>query len=438
MRIKFLIAGSALALGGLAEAMLWNHRAGPGWLVFTVTSLLLALELRRRLERSMGAWVWILWGSALAFSLALVTYDAEVVHQAGPWLAGLTVSLAAYWTLAGPAPMDAFGYPGWLLRWADFPSMARESGATVRDCGGQRPAWGKILQGMVLAAPLMLVFGCLFLAADPHFGQQLDRLGSHFGPFSRALMFALVLAGCWHHYARRAGAPEPPGTPWQADPIVLGVALVCLNLLFASFLLSQAGYLFRATLHPDFSVAEYARRGFFELVTATLLVLALVLVTYALLHRRARAGGALGLLALLILQTFGLAGSAVHRMGLYIDSFGLTLLRTYVEMALLGICMTLLLVLIALIQRPTLPWLTARMLLLGLVMLAGAGLVDVERMIAEVNTSRAQTVDMDYLGTLSADALPALEGPPADRIRSRLRPLDWRTLNLSRLRQELE
>jgi hypothetical protein len=80
------------------------------------------------------------------------------------------------------------------------------------------------------------------------------------------------------------------------------------------------------------------------------------------------------------------------------------------------------------------------MLLLGLVMLAAAALVDVERVVAEVNVARARAgaaIDQNYLGTLSADALPALTGEPAAKIRARLEPLDWRTFNLSRLQAGL-
>lgn len=440
MRIKMLLAAGALALGVLAETLLWNHRAGPGWLFFTLLTLLIALELRRLLERRAGAWVWLLWGAAGAFSLSLFLYDGTVVHALAPWLAAITLSLACYWSLAGPAPLEALGYADWMGRWADPVSIAVASGGGVRDLAGTRPAWGKLLQGLALSLPLLFLFGFLFLQADPNYSRQVVALTENLGPLTRIALFSLLLLGVLRHDMVRAGAGEVPATPWQGDPTVLGVPLACLNLLFASFLVTQAGYLFRATPHPDFSVAEYARRGFFELVTATLMVLALVLVTYALLHRRERAGGSLGLLALLIVQTFGLAGSAVHRMTLYIQSYGLTLTRTYVEMALLGICLTLLLVLAALVRRPALPWLTSRMFLLGLLMLAGAALTDVERLVAEVNVARARagaTIDLNYLGSLSADVLPAVDGATAEQVRAHLTPLDFRELNLSRLRASL-
>jgi hypothetical protein len=344
--------------------------------------------------------------------------------------------------------MEAFGYAGWVPRWLNVFGSVSQSCAGMGELPVKRLAWAKLGQGILLAVPFLFVFGCLFLAADANYARQLEHwlgeVGLQLGPVLRTLLFSVLLLGVLRYYTERASAGELPRLPWQADPTVVGVALGCLNLLFASFLLSQAAYLFgQAHLtEPNFTLAEYARRGFFELTAATLLVLGLVLACYATLHRQQRAGRALALLALLIVQTFGLAGSAVHRMGLYIQGYGLTLTRSYVELTLLGICLTLLLTLAALTFRPELPWLTSRLLLLGLVMLALVSLVDVERLVAEVNVARARAgapVDLAYLGTLSADALPALQGLPAEaQIRARLEPLGWQSFNFSRLQAQIQ
>ncbi|MEW6283948.1 MAG: DUF4153 domain-containing protein, partial [Candidatus Eremiobacterota bacterium] len=165
---------------------------------------------------------------------------------------------------------------------------------------------------------------------------------------------------------------------------------------------------------------------------------------------RGGAGGPVALLAALFLQTFGLAFSAVHRMSLYIDAYGLTLTRTYVVMALAGICLSLLLVLVCLLRRPDLPWLTARIALLGLTMMALAAVLDVERLVAEVNVTRSAHLDVGYLGGLSADVLPVLDRlktHPDPKVRNdaneaRLRVLctvgqpAWQSWNLSRARAE--
>jgi len=70
--------------------------------------------------------------------------------------------------------------------------------------------------------------------------------------------------------------------------IETGILLGMLNLLFFGFIVSQLGYFFGgSTLLANtqgLSAATYARSGFFELVTVSLLVLPLLLTIHWLLN----------------------------------------------------------------------------------------------------------------------------------------------------------
>ena len=73
------------------------------------------------------------------------------------------------------------------------------------------------------------------------------------------------------------------------------------------------------------TVAEYARRGFFELVCVALLVIPVLLASRALTARDAKARRLHTQLALpLIVLVCAMMGSAVERMQLYVGYFGLT------------------------------------------------------------------------------------------------------------------
>src|SRR5688572_31077318 len=93
--------------------------------------------------------------------------------------------------------------------------------------------------------------------------------------------------------------------------------------------------LFRSAALPEgpgtLGYAEYARRGFFELVTVAALVLPLLLLAHWLLrHRPARQQRAFNLLAgLLVVQLFVIVASALLRMSLYRQIYGETELRLY-------------------------------------------------------------------------------------------------------------
>src|SRR5690606_28461555 len=106
-------------------------------------------------------------------------------------------------------------------------------------------------------------------------------------------------------------------------------------LLFLFFVLVQFRYLFGGAgmieVTPGLTYAEYARRGFFELVAASALVLPLLLVGDWLFdHRGPRDGWIFRALSLLlILLVLVVMASAFHRMRLYLGAYGMTEPRLY-------------------------------------------------------------------------------------------------------------
>ena len=111
--------------------------------------------------------------------------------------------------------------------------------------------------------------------------------------------------------------------------------LIVLDVLFAAFVALQVAYLFGGldTLAAiALTYAEYARRGFFELVAVVVLVGALVLGLEAVVAHRSRAY-VVAILALVALTAVVLASSFL-RLRLYQDAYGWTELRFYVLAAI--------------------------------------------------------------------------------------------------------
>ena len=120
-------------------------------------------------------------------------------------------------------------------------------------------------------------------------------------------------------------------------PVEIGVIFGAIDLLFLSFVIVQVPYLFGGMdlvqNTPDFKLAEYARRGFGELVAVSALVLPILLAAHWLIRRdnpfteklfRALAGVQLVLL-------FVIMASAVQRLVLLTGNlgYGLTTTRLY-------------------------------------------------------------------------------------------------------------
>jgi len=424
----------SIAVAVLIEALLWGVRGGPGWLILLVVTASASESLRRSLERPFKKWTLLLWLVALMFATGPCLYDAELVHNLAPPLCVVAMLLAVYHSLARHTQLDHLARCQVLTCASVGQAYAAASGAFPVPQRSFR-------QGVLSALPLLAIFGSLFLQADPGYARAVENTlrGWPDGVFLAVRLLAWSwLAAALLFQARNAELPEPGQTSaW--DGAAWATTLNCVNLLFLSFLLCQTQYLFAGRAPEGFTLAEYARRGFFELFNATLFVVALVVWLHdRVYHSPARQSSGRAAQLLLLLTT-GLVFSSAWRMSLYISHFGLTLTRAYVVATLLGITLTLVLCWVALLFWKSPAWLQSRLLLLGLFSLGGVGLTNIEAWVARVNLARCDT-DYAYLATLSSDMAVALR-PQVSAERKLLTRLsqqaplkDWREWNLSRHR----
>lgn len=225
-----------------------------------------------------------------------------------------------------------------------------------------------------------------------------------------------------------------------------GTVLGTLNLLFLAFVLVQLPYFFGAA---PAGVAEYARRGFFELVTVAALALPLLLFADWIVRRRNRRESLVFrvLSGATVTLLFVIMASALHRMRLYQGAFGLTELRLYTTafMLWLGVVLALF---AATVLRGRRERFAPDALASALAAVALLHPLNPDRMIVRANAARAAegaAFDARYAATLSADAVPALAaalGPEREGACSAARVLvarwgaagDWRSWSVGRAR----
>jgi hypothetical protein len=228
------------------------------------------------------------------------------------------------------------------------------------------------------------------------------------------------------------GTPQTAGLGERTASPELGftsavTALGALNLLFLVFVTLQLRYLFGGAAviaeTTGLTISEYARRGFFELVTASALVLPVLLVAdWATLVEGSRQRNVFRLLAGLLVALVGvLLTSALQRMLLYVNAFGLTELRLYTTafMVWLGGVFIWSTVTVLTDGRPRFAF---GALAQALVVLGALHVANPDAVIARVNLNRFNQYrvvyniqqsgpipDAEYLSrTLSADAVPVL------------------------------
>ena len=324
-------------------------------------------------------------------------------------------------------------------------------------------------RGILFSVPPVLLFGGLLVAADPVF-QEIVKNTLHLSisdwvsHFFFAAFFTWIVGG----YLRgmllgkeadraAASAPRLPSLGITETSIVLGLV----DVLFLAFVIVQLRYFFGGSelvlKTTGLTYADYARRGFFELVAVAALVLPLLLVVHWLLRKdnprnerifRVLAGAQILLLAVIMT-------SALQRMRLYELEFGLTELRLFTTAFMGWLAVVFVWFAVTVLRGNRKPFAFGA-LIAGYVLIGALQMLNPDALIARANTARAlegHKFDAGYAGWLSADAVPALVqalpqlGPSAltsdDRCMLSSRLLnhwaapgdnDWRTWSLARAR----
>jgi hypothetical protein len=460
---------AALALGVCADQLFYGRWLGvsaPLFVALGIGTLASLAAAEQRAPTRANLW---LAGAALFFALCLAWRDAPALVALNLLvLMGLLILLAANYRgnpltqLPGiralaqlfVTPIEISVRPGPLVF---------QSASQVRFEREQTRRLLPVARGLLLATPVVVVFTALLMAADSVFASYITQLFSLELPFDVAalighliltgligwgccggLLAALAsdtrspfaqafetiftgLAGLVYAAPARPAAEEFPseGATQRLElpkrpPLSLGwvealTILLAVDLLFGSFIAIQSAYFFGGLSTLDrtgMTFAEYARRGFFELLAVVCLSLGL-LCALAVATRRETRGQRRGFnaaSAALIALVLGLLASAFQRMLLYEQAYGYTQLRLYTQGFMIWLVVVLGLFLLGLLRDKP------RVFVLGsfsaaLVGLALLNIANPDAMIVRENVARYQAdgkIDAYYLSELSADATPEL------------------------------
>ncbi len=415
--LLFLTLAGALALVVRAAGLPLSGEA-RGWIA---AGLLLSTSFLFRASPALHA---------LAFLSAAAAFAFPALRAGGRWLrrCGVSEPLEA---VAGAVLSAAFG----ALRMGRGRPGGPEAGEGMAGQGGRGVnggtrggfpavpgALGGLARGLLLALPLLLVFGSLFTSADPVFASLVTELLRVVAPGDLASHLLVIGALGWLTAGYLSGFVSgtgvrrwipPLGAPPSLGILETGLALALVNLLFLAFVGVQFHSLFGGRtlveVTPGLTYAEYAREGFAQLLVAAALVLPSLLAMDWFLRRRSPRDEALfRILAGLQLLLLGLViASAMERVRLYQVAYGLTESRFYG-----GAFLAWLAVLTAwfavTVLRGRRAGFTSFAVISAYVLAAGLLVVNPDERIARMNLAREGEVDVAYLGTLSADAVPAL------------------------------
>jgi hypothetical protein len=399
-------AAALVALVALADLLFYGHAFGLSLALFAGAVLAAAMALSPSGDRLRPALL------LLVAALPAVEYvQALSIAFLG---AGLLASLV--WVTGGKGAMGRRG----LRLLEELPLRGVLDGVQlgldlaesdlVQNHRQHLKAWAFPLGGaliltalLIQANPVLDQVASRLLSFDPQGGKDLTRLVFWLGA---ALMIWPLIAP-----ARTASAPTAIAALRLPGPSAASVrrGLVLFNAILAVQTLLDAVYLWgRASLPEGMTAAEYAHRGAYPLLVTALLAggFALAARPFAREDRRLR-----WLLLLWLGQNMVLTVSALLRLDLYVQEFGLTYLRLYAAIWMVlvaaGLGLTAWQVWRDLANR----WLLLRMVGMGLGVLYLASFVNFAAIIATENLSRKE-IDGTYvcsLGPTAAAAIAALD-----------------------------
>jgi hypothetical protein len=206
----------------------------------------------------------------------------------------------------------------------------------------------RVIIGIIMALPFLLFFGALFASADLAFKQLVDSIFRFTLPEELVghLIFiigtAAVALGLFAYLFNVPAEKESVETIDSVKQdkaatdrtIEVKVFLWMIAGLFAIFLVFQIAYLFGGAINISggaFTYAEYARKGFWELLVVSFSTLLILLLMDKFTKQSNSRFAWFSLPSLvLIAEIFIIIISAFKRLMLYQSAYGLTTLRLYV------------------------------------------------------------------------------------------------------------
>ncbi|HKZ43436.1 MAG TPA: DUF4173 domain-containing protein [Anaerolineales bacterium] len=425
-----------LILGILFDILFWKQIPGVNFSIFVVLCLLGGFLFLHQQEVKPSVRSWLL--IVLILFFASVTFlrqepltvflgvfftlfllaELAFTYQGGQWLLfGIIDHVIAFFRLAG----------GMIARPFNFLTSRNPNGEAANRKNTK--IWA-IVRGVLLAIPVLLIFASLLSSADLIFAQKvtsfvdlfrLEKLPEYIFRTAYILFGAYLLMGVFLHAAASSQAGE--GIQGEKKPLIppflgfieTGIILGSVVILFSLFVIVQFRYFFggAANIHLEgYTYAEYARKGFGELVVVAVISLFLLLGLsgVSLREKLSQQKVFSGLGIALVLLVGVMMVSAYQRLVLYETAYGFSELRTYTHVFMIWLGALLVAVMILELANRERKFALA-VLLAAIGFAASLPLLNVDAFIVRQNVDRAtqgQDLDVAYLASLGFDAVPEL------------------------------
>ena len=322
----------------------------------------------------------------------------------------------------------------------------------------------QIVRGILISIPFLVIFILLFSSADLVFQKYMSDLvsinveGETIVRILLVLLVSCAFVGAYSYIfnvkKEVIGSKERKLRIGSIESYIL---LGSVNLLFLIFISVQIAYLFGGQSNISslgFTYAQYARRGFFELIGVAVISFFLLFGLDRYIQREK--GSSLRIFkilsSLLVVEVIVIMVSAFMRLLLYEDAYGFTTLRLYSHVFIIFLTVVFGLLIYKVLKNGKESNFSLGVFLSAILFLVGMNILNPDAFIAQKNIQRfndGKKLDVYYLTTLSDDALPvtikmlntsdeSVKGEFAYymywKMQGRISSNNWQSFNVSRKR----
>lgn len=359
VRDKFAFFGGISLIFGLLLALLF-YKAGIGVNVFLFVSaiVLMMVTIARKLQVAVKKGTWYYYAGAVLLGLSTVLTSSPVLHFLNIIGILLLMNLSLLHQFHEDGKWDFITQLFRMIGLA-FQSIAAISMPFV-DCVRFMKATKllkndkvrNIFLGIVFSIPFLWIIVSLLANADFLFDSLTRKIfdtvfSSDIIAIGFLIVFGFLACYCVICASTTVSRHEEGYPVKKADASIAATFLSILCLVYGVFCAIQIVYLFADGLFilpEQFTYAEYARRGFFELLAVAIINVALMVLCRSFFRENRVLKIAV---TFMTCCTYIMIASATYRMLLYIDAYYLTFLRVFVLLSLLIIALILTGVIIA-------------------------------------------------------------------------------------------
>ncbi len=415
----------SLVLGTIASWFFFRQELSANYPLFLALASIAALILAHVHAKQVKLEQYIFIALTLFFSLMVFVRASELLTFCNLLMSVLCAFIATR-SLAGKSIrtfypiqyIESFFLP--FLFIAPFLETFPELFA-FHKTSGENSRSKEVARGILMAGIAVAVFSALFASADQVFGNMLGKFFSFdqnsLGRFIFSAIVTAFFIGAFGYIFRKVHASAPPPAPEKLralGSVETSILFSAITILFLIFIGFQFTYLFGGNEHvlaQGLTYADYARKGFFELVVVAILSYLIISVAEKQIVKgeKGHLRSFKVLSTILVGEVVIILVSAFMRLSLYEHAYGFTTIRLYSHGFMIWLTIALLLLSVSI-------WRSGKREVFALYAFSSIVLflfimnfLNPDAFIAKRNIERyvaSGKIDVNYLAELSADAIP--------------------------------